>query len=458
MPELQELSGYVRATERVQQDAFWSELRDRLGELELRERERLCAVALVKRLYACVARDAVGGELDVTRWPSTIDVAAVLWVRRALEIAPREVDAYAGAVLARATESARTGGVSTLVPATVRAARAAHLGANWFHRAFVASPQLAKLEGVQSREALLAELRALAETPAGEGKTLGTPPIYYALLLADGDRLGELVHARGGEAVSRALAAFTSKVKGLVRDHDGVAVYAGGDDVLALLPIKRALDCAQALEQAYRSAFGDERATLSAAVVFAHGRMPLNRVLAEARRLLDDVAKEENGRASLAAGVYRGDAPAVQWVTTWERATVDGAPRTAAACVQDAAREMAPEHARLSSSLLHDLRRMLGLLGGEASTAPGAFATIPEGAAVRALVKAEIDHRLRHRDEECRPDELARLTSIVADLLGRSRRHEQAPQREEGSCHFGIDGLALASFLANDGREDEHRP
>ena len=38
MPELQELSGYVRATESAQQDAFWKELRDRLGELELRAR------------------------------------------------------------------------------------------------------------------------------------------------------------------------------------------------------------------------------------------------------------------------------------------------------------------------------------------------------------------------------------------------------------------------------------
>ena len=31
------------------------------------------------------------------------------------------------------------------------------------------------------------------------------------------------------------------------------------------------------------------------------------------------MAKTGNGRSSLAASVYRGEAPAVQWVTTWER-------------------------------------------------------------------------------------------------------------------------------------------
>jgi CRISPR-associated protein Cmr2 len=334
----------------------------------------------------------------------------------------------------------------------MRTAHAASLGANWFHRSFVASPRLAPLadkhEG--AREELVNQLLALAEVPDGEGGKLGSPPIYYALLLADGDRLGELVRSCGGEVVSRALAAFTAAAPPIVRRHDGLTVYAGGDDVLALLPIQRALECAQELEQTYRRSFGDVLATLSAALVFAHGRAPLHRVLAEAHRLLDDVAKDENGRASLAAAVYRGDAPAVQWVTTWER-PASGAPKAAATCMQDAVREMRPDRGPLSSSLLHDLRRMLGLLGGEASTAPGAFAMIPDGIDVRALVTAEIDHRLNHRDGELPPGEGERLASIVDDLLGRSRRVE------EGLRQLGIDGLTLASFLANGGREDEHQ-
>ena len=109
---------------------------------------------------------------------------------------------------------------------------------------------------------------------------------------------------------------------------DGVPVYAGGDDVLAMLPMPRALDCAQALSDAYRSAFADtdakENATLSAAVVFAHIRLPLNHVLGEAHRLLDDVAKEGNGRDSFVAAVLKPAGPYCQWVTTWTRSGPDG--------------------------------------------------------------------------------------------------------------------------------------
>ncbi|TMQ25551.1 MAG: type III-B CRISPR-associated protein Cas10/Cmr2, partial [Deltaproteobacteria bacterium] len=465
MPELQELSGYTRATEHTQQDAFWNALRTRFTERELRLRERLCAVAFVKRRYAHIAHHVIGGKLDVTQWPSTIDVAAVLWIQRAIAIAAPQLDAYARSVQADASEDPRTGGVSRLVPAELIAAapHAVALGANWYHASFVASARLAALKDEAAREPLRAQLRALARQPDGSCGELGLPPIYYALLLADGDRLGELVNQLGVDVVSRALARFTAGVRAIVQDHQGVAVYAGGDDVLALLPIQRALDCAQALEQDFRRAFEGASATLSAAVVFAHARAPLGRVLAEAHRLLDDVAKDDNGRASLAAGVYRGETMAVQWVTTWERPVASGPDRPATACLRDATREMESGRARLSSSLIHDLRRTLGLLCGDASITPGSFATIPDGVDIAALIKAEILHR--HERGDGSEPEIAQLTSIVEDLLGRAprippdrSRDRPAPGGQAPPRQLGIDGLALASFLANDGREEEHQP
>ena len=138
-----------------------------------------------------------------------------------------------------------------------------------------------------------------------------------------------------GEMVSTALRAFTGSVPKVVERHGGVTVYAGGDDVLAMLPIPRALACAQALSDAYRSAFADaaantaakDGATLSAAAVFAHIRLPLNHVLVEAHRLLDDVAKDGNGRDSLAAAVLKPGGPYCQWATTWTRPGPGGAVR-----------------------------------------------------------------------------------------------------------------------------------
>lgn len=68
------------------------------------------------------------------------------------------------------------------------------------------------------------------------------------------------------------------------------------------------------------------------------------------------------------------------------------------------------------------------------------------------LVRAEVEHRLDHRDGAFKPNDAERLASLVCDVLGRSRNGETA------SRHVGIDGLLLASFVAGGGCEGEHRP
>lgn len=451
MPDLQEISGHVRAAERVRQDAFWRAIRARTGDLDLRDNERLCAVALVKRLFPLVAKAALGWEVDVNHWPSTVDVAAVPWCRRLLTAARQEGEAFAVAV-STVTVHALTGGVSNLVGVDIPGApRFLRLDANWFHRSFVASSRLGPLSEEGARASILAKLDGLTGTRDAAGK-LGSPAVYFALLLADGDLLGEMVAKLGSDVVSSALATFTRQVPEIVKEWHGVTIYAGGDDTLALLPLQCALDCARAIEQAYRQSFGSAPATLSTAVVFAHARDPLNRVLAEAHRLLDEVAKEENGRASLAAGVYRDDAAAVQWVTTWERLSSDGTREHAVECVHDVAREMAPDTGRLSGSLLQDLRHMLGLLSVSSPPAPGSFARVREGIEMGALVRAEIEHRLGHNEGASRPGEAERLAFLVGDVLRRSRNGEAS------SSYVGIDGLLLASFLAGGGHEEEHGP
>jgi CRISPR-associated protein Cmr2 len=450
MPELQEISGHVRATDRARQDAFWSAMRTRTGDLDLRDNERLSAVALVKRLYPRVAQKALGFALDVTHWPSTVDVAAVPWLQQLRAVAGQDAAAYADAV-AKASDRALTGGVSSLLnQAQGGAPRFLRLDANWFQRSFVASSKLAPLSDEGARASVLARLDSL--TAARDGAGLGSPAVYFALLLADGDRVGQMVASAGSDVVSSALAKFTRAVRDIVKGRHGVTVYAGGDDVLALLPLESALDCAREMERAYRQSFGSAPATLSAAVVFAHARDPLNRILAEAHRLLDEVAKEENRRASLAAGVYRGGAAAVQWATTWERSSIAGTRKDAVECLHGLSRELASERGRLSGSLLQDLRQMLGILCGASPLAPGSFARFGEGVDMRALVRAEIEHRLGHHDGASRPGDAERLAALVDDVLGRSRNGETA------SSHVGIDGLLLASFLAGGGRGEEHGP
>src|SRR5690606_32143149 len=103
-----------RATNRIKQDAFWTAIRTKIRELDLLENERLCAVSLVKRLYPRVADSALGWDVDLKRWPSTVDVAAVPWAVRVGDTASHEGNEFAVAV-SKATDHAFTGGVATLL-------------------------------------------------------------------------------------------------------------------------------------------------------------------------------------------------------------------------------------------------------------------------------------------------------------------------------------------------------
>jgi len=90
----------------------------------------------------------------------------------------------------------------------------------------------------------------------------GEPPSYVACLVADGDRMGQAIDGLHSAAAHRELArmlgAFPAAARRIIeQDHDGIAVYAGGDDVLAFVPVCRAVGCAEALRVAFASAARD---------------------------------------------------------------------------------------------------------------------------------------------------------------------------------------------------------
>jgi len=107
-------------------------------------------------------------------------------------------------------------------------------------------------EQLRADQGALGELRRTLESVT---RRHGTPVPYAAILKADGDRMGKLLDAarstEDSRMISRALHGFASGVAGIVRDYQGHAIYAGGDDVLALVPLDRAVDCAKALAEAF---------------------------------------------------------------------------------------------------------------------------------------------------------------------------------------------------------------
>ncbi|TVQ93797.1 MAG: type III-B CRISPR-associated protein Cas10/Cmr2 [Chromatiaceae bacterium] len=132
-------------------------------------------------------------------------------------------------------------------------------------------------------------LRRLRQAIRSLPETLGAPVPYAVILKADGDRMGALLQqakwAEDSRAISQALHGFASRVRELVRDHHGHAIYSGGDDVLALLPLPDAFACARTLAQAFEQALepvakslglnAAEQPTLSVGLAIGHLMEPL---------------------------------------------------------------------------------------------------------------------------------------------------------------------------------------
>ena len=119
--------------------------------------------------------------------------------------------------------------------------------------------------------------------------------LYVAILLADGDKMGatldQLENAKSRRAFSRSLAKFSQGGLDIVEARSGELIYAGGHDVLAILPVDEALDCAKELHERFGDAMGEyaeneeDRPTLSAGLAIVHYKEPLEDALNIARDL-----------------------------------------------------------------------------------------------------------------------------------------------------------------------------
>ena len=465
MPDLQELSGHVRRWRKDDQDEFWACIDQRLGSLDRREDERLCAIAAIKRLFPKVAAEALGWPVDASHWPSTVYVAAVPWIRRAVSCAPEQSRAYAEAVEVSAQDSALSEQPARFGIDPAASGDLTRLDANYFHRGYVENDLLCPLADGVEDGARLDLSRRLEELYRGEddGGRIGPPLTFYAMLLADGDRLGRLLGKVGGAKASKALRAFTERVPCIVDRYDGVTVYTGGDDVLAILPVSVALLCAERLRCAYEHAFAGvgvcKEATLSAAVVMAHMRLPLGGVLREAHRLLDAEAKDGNGRNSLAAAVLKPGGPYCQWVTAWNRSGAERGARVSALESLNgvvALLERENDEPGVSSSLVYRLRDLLVRLCGWNRWRPGQWGGLPESLDVRTFLRAEIRHNLAAGRGQGEPPEAGGVTDRVWKLLQRSPNggvggdsSSSSDAEESGAGQVGIDALLLARFMAD---------
>ncbi|RRD40323.1 type III-B CRISPR-associated protein Cas10/Cmr2 [Comamonadaceae bacterium OH3737_COT-264] len=260
-----------------------------------------------------------------------------------------------------------------------------HLGAEALKDA-AQLPSLLEIADSENRDEREAEaLRHAVRQTLGQGAKLET---YYAMLLMDGDRMGawlsggddfaisyrESFHpqvregfdqhakvhadlARYGQqkratspgrhlAISAALNDFSLSVVRHVVEHEhmGRLIYAGGDDVMAMLPVADALSAMQRLRHAYsghdpeheggRNRHGltlhkgfallggrlmrmmGEHATASCGLVVAHHQAPLAAVRRELQAA-EQRAKNEGGRNAFSITIVKRSGGALRLTAQW---------------------------------------------------------------------------------------------------------------------------------------------
>lgn len=151
-------------------------------------------------------------------------------------------------------------------------------------------------------------------------RAVGTKPAtYYAILMMDADHMGQTVGKSDGlkglEVLSGKLTSFVTRARQIVEsDFAGRVVYAGGDDLMALLSVADALPAAIALQKEFMAVVG--QTTISAGLVIAHHQSPLSIALREAR-WAEEAAKRDYGRNALCLRALKRSGEHMQVGTKW---------------------------------------------------------------------------------------------------------------------------------------------
>lgn len=180
-------------------------------------------------------------------------------------------------------------------------------------------------EEARLRKELVSEARK-ALMPVLDAVGVKTPLPYYAILMADGDHMGKAIRAQKDavqhQGLSKALDQFARNTRCIVeKRYQGELIYAGGDDVLAFVPLYCAVECARDLADDFRQKLekfpvDPEGATptLSAGIGISHFLEPMGHALKVARDA-EKLAKEKRG--SLAVILDKRSGSPVQVSGLW---------------------------------------------------------------------------------------------------------------------------------------------
>lgn len=193
-------------------------------------------------------------------------------------------------------------------------------------------PYLRKEEKVSE-----ARLEAVAQVLRG---LKSSPQPYYAVLVADGDKMGSLIakieSAPSHRNFSEKLGRFASKAQEIVEANYGALVFSGGDDVVGFLPEDLAVECGRALAAGFAELAPG--ATLSVGIAIVHYMEPLEDALSYARaaekhaksgegdpneRDREESVSPEHERNALAVHLHKRSGAPLRYRAQWTASPAD---------------------------------------------------------------------------------------------------------------------------------------
>lgn len=354
MEGYQELSGATDKNSGKKRRNFWVNLVQLIHSKDVGENEELCAIAYIKRRFVHIFKDVKksidinGNTLTIHGWklphnvPSVAYMASVPWLKKLLENQNYmddfkqvlnhidEMKYFSDVdINERAESKNHVKTIQQIINDTTIDLKEISLDGNIYYQTFwdnignfVADKQNYDGKIDDYRPKIKSALSKLYDKMDDF-----EPSPYYAILLMDGDSLGkQMSHEARQPIISKALDNFTQQAQEIVRNNDGFLIYAGGDDVLALLSLDDAIKTANQLRIAYADCFAQVSnnetkvySTLSGAINYCHIGMPLTQVLMDSHDLLDNIAKDGVGRNALAVRVWKPSGQAVQWAMPWDK-------------------------------------------------------------------------------------------------------------------------------------------
>ncbi len=131
--------------------------------------------------------------------------------------------------------------------------------------------------------------------------------LAYCLFIADGDNMGKIIdeqkNVNDHRDLSRKISEFAETVPDIIKSSHGTCIYAGGEDILAYLPLHEALKCAEVLNEKFSNHMSQYKSnnascTLSGGLVIAHHLTPLHEVIKLAHEA-ERISKSRDGKNGL---------------------------------------------------------------------------------------------------------------------------------------------------------------